>query len=121
MTTSMRSRAEFLRKLRDFDLDQYAKFFTDTTPQGLGIFTMQRMAFHCGANHERVKDEDVKKDIEDKLIGFGIPEGSRHDIRALYWECVYAAVQEHRSRFSVNKDDFLLPSMKGNVTTGVLP
>ena len=64
---------------------------------------------NCGANHERVKEEDVKKDIENRLIELGVPEICRHDIRALYWECVFSAVQENRSRFSVHKDEFLLP------------
>ena len=54
---------------------------------------MQRMAMHCGANHEHVKEEKITEMIEDKLITGspgGVPEVCRHDIRALYWECVYA-------------------------------
>ena len=109
MTTSLRSKAEFLRKLKDFDLSDHAKLFTEGGPTGLGIFTMQRMAQACGANHDHVKQEQITALIEDPLIAKGLPELSRFDARALYWECVYASVQENRHRFSIHKDEFLLP------------
>ena len=109
MTTSLRSKAEFLRKLKDFDLSDHARLFAEGAPVGLGIFTMQRMAQACGANHDHVKQDQITALIEDPLVSKGLPELSRLDARALYWECVYASVQENRHRFSIHKDEFLLP------------
>ena len=82
MTTSLRSRAEFLRKLTDFDLSEHAKLFTEAEPAGLGIFTMQRMAQACGANHDLVQQEKITTLIEDPLVSKGLPEISRLDARA---------------------------------------
>ena len=82
MTTSLRSKAEFLRKLKDFDLNDHARLFTEPGPAGLGIFTTQRMAQACGANHDHVKQEQITALIEDPLVQKGLPELSRLDARA---------------------------------------
>lgn len=50
MTTSLRSKAEFLRKLQDFDLLPHKDLLVEAPPQGLGIYSMQRLAQACGAN-----------------------------------------------------------------------
>lgn len=47
--------------------------------------------------------------IEDLLIRLHLPELSRLDVRALFWECLHSSVQENRHRLSIHRDEFVLP------------
>ena len=109
MTTSLRSRVEFLRKLEEFELGDHKKIITEDHPAGLGLYSMQRMAAFCGANPEKIEQSVIEENLEKPLLQLGLPQGKALDVRSLYWECVFAVGADYRQRFSVNKDEALLP------------
>ena len=104
MTTSLRSRAHFERKLQEFDLLEHKDKFTAE-----GWYTMLRLAQSCGHNPDHVEAKTLKLEVEDKLRAAGIAQEGILDVRALYWECVHAMLQENRQRFSTSSDEFLIP------------
>ena len=108
-TTALRSQEAMIRKIAEFDMASYAKTICDPAPAGLGLWNMSRMAQACGANPDRVDQAEITRLIEDPAVAKGLPEAHRLDIRGLFWECVYAAAQENRHRFSIHRDEFLLP------------
>ena len=109
-TTGLRSKAEFLKKLREFDLFDHRDIIVEPSPSGMGLWNMQRMSQVCGMNPDRVDQTHVDQYLEEPLkTRLKLPADSALDVRALYWDCVHASIQERKQRFSINRDEVLLP------------
>ena len=79
MTTSLRSKAEFQRKLVEFKLDRHLPHF-----EAEGWSTMQRLAQSCGANPDQVKETTLKDVVEKALKQRGLSDDDILEVRALY-------------------------------------